>query len=196
VSHQSGRDADVGYYYVGGARWYRRADAKNLDRERTWALVRAFVTDTDVELVLMDRGVQRLVRSFAVQAGEDEAWVNGIFDGAQGLRPLVRHAKGHATHVHVRFYNPVAQETGRRAYALLLKHKLVTAPTASFKYVAKKGDTVGAIAKKFGTTAKAIERQNGLKKSLIRAGAVYRIPRQGGVRPPKGPTFVPPRRLP
>ena len=159
-------------------------------------MLRALLTETDVELILIDRGVQRLLREHAALAGEDTAWVDGVFDGSAGLRPIVRHAKGHATHIHVRFYNPVAQETGRRLYDLLVKHRLITPPTAYAKYVAKKGDTLGAIARRFGTTAKAIQKRNGLKSSAIRAGTEYRIPHPGGVRPPAGPIVPPPRRLP
>jgi murein endopeptidase len=196
VSHQAGRDVDVSYYYASGAAWYRTATAKNLDRERTWTFIRALLIETDVELILIDRGVQRLLRDHAVLSGEDKAWVDGVFDGSATLRPIIRHAKGHATHIHVRFYNPVAQESGRRAYEPMVRHRLVTPPTAYTKYVAKKGDTLGSIARKFGSTAKAIQKKNGLKNNLIRAGAEYRIPRPGSVHPPTGPVFVPPRRLP
>src|SRR5690606_20009654 len=53
-SHQSGRDVDIGYYYKDGGRWYRRATPANLDMARTWALVRALVIESDVEMILMD----------------------------------------------------------------------------------------------------------------------------------------------
>ena len=44
LSHQAGRDVDVGYYYLDAASWYRRATAQNLDVVRTWAFVRALIT--------------------------------------------------------------------------------------------------------------------------------------------------------
>jgi hypothetical protein len=45
VSHQSGRDVDIGYYYLPGTRpGFVRATAENLDRARSWTLVRAFLT--------------------------------------------------------------------------------------------------------------------------------------------------------
>ena len=47
-SHQSGRDADIGFYYSGGPGWYARATAKNLDVARTWALLKAFAMDPNV----------------------------------------------------------------------------------------------------------------------------------------------------
>jgi len=129
-SHQCGRDVDVSYYYQSGQeKWYATATAANLDRERTWAFVRTLITDTDVELILMDRSVQRLVRQFAIARGEDREWIDRLFDGGGGLSPLIRHAKGHATHLHVRFYNPLAQETGRRSYEILVKRRILQPPS-------------------------------------------------------------------
>ena len=60
-SHQSGRDADVGYYYKGGPRSFVRASEENLDLPRTWALVKAAIKETTVEMILIDRSVQRIL---------------------------------------------------------------------------------------------------------------------------------------
>jgi murein endopeptidase len=195
VSHQAGRDVDVSYYYLPGqARWYSRATDTNLDLPRTWAFVKTLVIDTDVELILMDRSVQKLVRDYAVTHGEDKRWVNELFDGGS-LPPLIRHAKGHATHIHVRFYNPVAQETGRRAYALLMRHRVIQPAVYFVRYKAKQGDTLSQIARKYGVTEKAIQEANGMKNSNVRATREYKIPRRGGVVAPRI-TAVPPRRVP
>ncbi len=43
VSHQAGRDLDIGFFYVSDARWYRRGTAENLDLKRNWAFVRAII---------------------------------------------------------------------------------------------------------------------------------------------------------
>ena len=45
------------------------------------------------------------------------------FAASGALPPIIRHAPGHATHLHIRFYSPIAAETGRRAYAALLRHQ-------------------------------------------------------------------------
>ncbi len=195
-SHQSGRDVDVGYYYQGDTAWYTWATAANLDRARTWAFVRALITDADVEYIFMDRSIQTMLRQYADSIGEPKAWVDGLFDGAAGLRPIVQHAKGHATHIHIRFYNPTAQETGRRLYALLVQRHLVIPAPTYVRYVAKKGDTLVRIAKQFGTTTKAIQDTNRMRSTLIRAGAAYRIARRGGIAVSSAPTLIPPRRMP
>ena len=60
VSHQSGRDVDIAYFYNDGAGWYARGTAKNLDLPRTWAFVRALIAETDVDLILIDHSIQVL----------------------------------------------------------------------------------------------------------------------------------------
>jgi penicillin-insensitive murein endopeptidase len=195
-SHQCGRDVDISYYYVAGTeKWYATANARNLDRERTWAFVRTLVTDTDVELILMDRSVQRLVRQFAIAKGEDREWVDRLFDGGGGQRPLILHAKGHATHLHVRFYNPLAQETGRRSYEILIKKRILSPPTYFVRHKAKSGDTLSELAQKYHVPAKTIQQLNGLKNEVLKIDREYRIPQSGGVRAAPR-VAVPARRIP
>ena len=196
ISHQAGRDVDVSYYYLDGARWYARATAQNLDRARTWAFVRALVTRTDVQLILMDQSVQKLVKDYALSAGEDPEWVDSLFHGKPGkFRPIIIHVPGHATHIHVRFFNPIAQETGRRAYHALVARGLVQPPTRYLTHTVKKGETLGMLARKYHTTVAAIRRANGMHKNLIRVRQAVRIPQKGGASVPVR-VAVPPRRLP
>ena len=179
-SHQSGRDVDVSYYYNSPTRWFARAHAGNLDVARTWAFVRALIVETDVEMILIDHSLQKLLRDHALSIGEDEPWVDGIFRGQRGGRPaIIRHARGHGTHIHVRFYNPIAQESARRVYPLLAKHGKVEPPTQYVMHKVRKGETLGMLARKYGTTVEAIKRANGLRSNLIRAKRSYRIPRVG-----------------
>jgi penicillin-insensitive murein endopeptidase len=196
LSHQSGRDVDIGFFYRKDAGWYRRANIDNLDRERTWAFVRALITDTDVRFILIDRSLQPLLREYAESIGEDRAWLDAVFRGTGTLRgAVIRHAPGHATHIHIRFDAPVAQETARLCYAALLKAQLVEPPSYFITHKVKKGETLGKIAKRYGTTIPALKKINGLKNSLIRAGRVYKIPRKGNAPPPP-PTARLPRLLP
>lgn len=197
VSHQSGRDVDISFYYRDGAQWYRRGTAGNLDLPRNWAFVRALIIETDVEMILVDHSIQALLREYAQSIGEDPTWLDGLFRGGAGLRPILRHAPGHATHFHIRFYNPIAQETARRAYRHLVAHGLVPPVQDYTHYRAKKGDTLGKLAKRFGTSVDAIKRANGLKKSLIREKQVYLIPvASSRPKPPPPRLSFPPRRLP
>ncbi|WP_437482295.1 penicillin-insensitive murein endopeptidase [Sorangium sp. So ce1014] len=197
-SHQAGRDVDISYFLDARHRWYQRATAANLDRERTWAFVRALVTESDVELILIDTSVQRLLKEHALKIGEDKGWLDDVFQyGSRKPRPLIRHARGHANHIHIRFYSPIAQESAVRAYPLLVKRGVIK-PTAYYvRHTAKKGQTLGSLARKYGTTVEAIKRANGLRSTAIQARRVYNIPRpsSGPAAPPKH-VVVPPRRLP
>jgi murein endopeptidase len=197
VSHQSGRDVDISFFYSSNAQWYRRGTAENLDRARNWAFVRALVVETDVEMILVDQSILNLLYEFAKSKGEDAAWIESIFRGGGGQRAILRHAPGHATHFHIRFYNPIAQETGRRAYQHLVNHGLVPPVQDYVRYKAKKGDTLGKLAKRFGTSIPAIKQANALKKSLIREKRVYLIPvKNSRPRAPLARLSFPPRRLP
>jgi penicillin-insensitive murein endopeptidase len=218
VSHQAGRDVDVSYYLLGNHAWYARATANNLDRARTWAFVRALITDTDVELILIDSSVQRLLKDHAIAIGEPREWLDEVFQiGSKTARPMVRHAKGHATHIHVRFYSPQAQELGRRAFPLMVKlgqlkqrslddQRQQTLAAGFITHRARSGDTLGSLSRRYGVSVESIQRANNLRGTAIRAKNTYRIPKKGAPvhRPRKnagptlqaGPVIVPPRRLP
>jgi murein endopeptidase len=198
ISHQSGRDVDISYFYSDGARWYARGTAKNLDLARNWAFVRALITETDVDLILIDHSIQVLLEQHALDHGEDAAWLASVFRGVPGqLRPIIRHAPGHATHIHVRFFNPIAQETARRCHAFLIEAKLTSAPQSFVSHKVKKNETLGMIARKYGVTVPRLRAANGLKSSLIREKRVLRVPiaTRGPVRAPER-ARIPARRLP
>jgi penicillin-insensitive murein endopeptidase len=197
-SHQSGRDVDVSFYYrVKQPGWYRRANGENLDREKTWAFVRALLTETDVEYIFINTSLQQLLKEHALQIGEDPGWLDSVFQvGSKRADPIIRHAKGHDTHIHVRFYNPIAQELGRRAYPYLLAAGRIKPAQYFVQHRAVKGDTLGALARRYGTTVAAIQQANHLRGTAIVAKQVYRIPRERASVPQMGPIRVPPRRLP
>jgi LysM repeat protein/murein endopeptidase len=208
-SHQSGRDVDVSYYYTNGAGWYSLANAKNLDRPRTWAFVKALLTKGDVEMILIDTSIQKMLRDHALAAGEDRAFVDRVFQIAgekHGFAP-VRHARGHADHIHIRFRSPEAVASGKIAEAFIprpappaqrrstAKHAVASrggAPTGTTgaksprepvkddpSYVshrARSGDTLDALARRYGTTVAAIRAANGLKGNDLKMKKSYRIP--------------------
>ncbi|MEK6629150.1 MAG: hypothetical protein AABY89_00280, partial [Acidobacteriota bacterium] len=63
----------------GQARWYAPGTAANLDLPRNWALVRALITCTDVETILLDTRIQRLLYKYARSISEDKDWLDRVF---------------------------------------------------------------------------------------------------------------------
>lgn len=171
-SHRTGRDADVALYYLGGKwRWDQPAGAHNLDRARSWAFLRAVITETDVEFVLVDRVVQELLEEYALGIGEDPEWVRELFHGtASGERPIVKHVPGHTAHWHIRFVSPLACERGRLAYDQLVEQGHIPSP--------------------------AIEARAG-SSPRTRAGSATTTPTgPTELRGARDPVVIPPRKLP
>jgi murein endopeptidase len=121
-SHQSGRDADIGYYYLEGSAWYKPADAASLDRKLSWSLIKALLTQGSVEYLFVDRSVQELLEQYALSVEPDRTWVRELFNHPGGkAEGVLRHAPGHQTHMHVRFFSDRARETSKRAYRLMAR---------------------------------------------------------------------------
>jgi penicillin-insensitive murein endopeptidase len=192
-SHQVGRDADLGFYYhQGEAHTFRAARPSDLDAPRSWAFVRALVTETDVDRIFIDRSLIRVLYDQAVAEGEDRAWLADIF-GRTSDKGIIQHERRHKDHLHVRFYNRRAQEHGRIVYPVLVESGM--APPPNVRHRVRSGETLGSIARRYGTSVTAIRNANGLRSTRVRAGRSYTIPvRKAPVD--SGPVVVPPRRLP
>jgi penicillin-insensitive murein endopeptidase len=76
----------------------------------------------------------------------------------------------------VRFFNPVAQTTGYLTHDLLVEHGIVETPVHTTTHTARRGDTLGKLARRYGTTIAALKQANGLRSSKIIAGRGYRVP--------------------
>jgi len=112
-SHQSGLDADIGYYYRGGSSWYVQVTTDNLDVARSWALIRALVEGGNVEMMFIDRRVQALLRAHVATLPVDQRRDVDLFQTAENKSSLIRHERGHTAHFHVRFSDPAAMELGQ-----------------------------------------------------------------------------------
>ena len=192
-SHQAGRDVDIGFYYERGeVDDFRTVRKRDLDLPRTWTLVRSFVTETDVDRVFVDRSIIRLLYAHALEAGEDRGWLADLF-GRDGGKGLIQHERGHKNHLHVRFFNPVAQERGRVVYPVLVETG--AAPPPRVKHRVRRGETIGQLAARYGTSVSAIRAANGLRSTRLRAGRAYQIPIRR-VPVDAGPIVIPARHLP
>ncbi|MBK8261184.1 MAG: penicillin-insensitive murein endopeptidase [Nannocystis sp.] len=109
LSHRSGRDVDVGYVLRGADPddpRFRAADASNLDLERTWSLLRAFIGTGHVRVIFVDTKIQRLLYDHARERGVSEQELDLLLQYPRGEGHgggLIRHFRGHRDHFHVRF---------------------------------------------------------------------------------------------
>lgn len=189
-SHQNGRDVDLGFYYPGET---VRAVAREkvIDLAKNWALLKALITLTDVQVILVDKRIQKVLYEYALEHGEDEAWLDSIFKGKQ---PLVQHARRHRDHFHVRFYNARAQELARRV-ALQVN---IPSPVVMKSHKVRRGESLAAVARRYRTTPGHLAQINGIKAQSVRPGMILQVPAKGrgGRLPVPPPVVVPPRRLP
>lgn len=110
-SHQSGRDADIGFYYdsCGSECSWRVVDADELDEERQWSLLRYWIDNDLVEYVFIDYRLQRALYEHAEALGASDAQLRSWFQyprGRDSASGLIRHEPNHADHLHVRFACP------------------------------------------------------------------------------------------
>jgi murein endopeptidase len=114
-SHQTGRDVDLGLFYLDGVHWYAKATASNLDVARTFKLVSMLVDTELVEYVFADRSIIQMLREHAQSLGTSAQQQQRLFyDRAASPDGAVRHAWGHSTHLHVRFKSPRAEARGQQ----------------------------------------------------------------------------------
>jgi len=145
-----------------------------------------------VQMILVDKRVQKVIYDFALSKGENKDWLDSLFNA--GAKSIVKHAKRHRDHFHVRFFNPRAQELGRRVAPLLALQ-----PDKNIvMHRVRSGNTLGGIALKYGTSINAIKKANRMRGVFLSIGQVLAIPLRGPCTrcPVPPPVIVPPRRLP
>lgn len=191
-THQNGRDVDLGFYYPNGETVRVRERERVIDVALNWALVKALVMHGDVQFILVDQRVQKVLYEHARRIGEDPAWLDSLFHA--GRDSILQHARRHRDHFHVRYFNARAQELGVRVAPLLAQR-----PEENIAmHRVCRGDTLGGLASRYGSTVASIRRASGLSNNLLRVGRVLKVPlRKPCTTCPVPPqTIVPPRRLP
>ena len=113
-SHQAGRDVDITYPRITEPVNYRRfhpISRRNLDAERSLWLLKSFIDGGQVEYIFVDQRHQYTLAKEARKQGAPAEWIRKVFQYPHHKgAALVRHARGHAKHFHVRFK---CQETDR-----------------------------------------------------------------------------------
>lgn len=107
ASHQNGLDADITYFVQGEEQFndWRSVRADELDVERQWALILAWLVNDAVEYIFIDYSLQEPLYEHARQRGASAEELDEWFQFPQrGRRSgIIRHEPGHRDHLHVRF---------------------------------------------------------------------------------------------
>jgi hypothetical protein len=177
-SHQSGRDVDIGYYQTGTPpHRLMRVWPQNIDAARTWTLVEAMLADDQVQFMFIDWHLQKKLYEYArdeagVPADKLAKWFS--YPDARDKRGApIKHLKGHADHIHVRFWSPQAVAAADAYLKLRGSAALQRAatPAVPVSYTVKKGDTLAKVAKKHRLDIKQLRSWNRLKGDALKPGA-------------------------
>lgn len=165
-THQNGRDVDVLLYANGDLP--RARDLKDLDVERTWAMLMALRRDGVADLVLADMGIQQKLYAYAKTSLElPQAELEALFQYPRGRKvkdTFLRHAKGHRTHMHIRFASPQAVAASALEDARL-------GVTRVAHIVIGRKETLATVAAQYGTTPESIVAENRLgPRTQLRRG--------------------------
>jgi hypothetical protein len=110
ASHQSGRDADIAYYTAGreDTDGFVVATPENLDVRRTWYLIKSFLDSGQVRYIFMEYELQGVLYEYARRRGASAEELDRWFEYPRQhtTRGIIRHARGHDDHFHVRFTCP------------------------------------------------------------------------------------------
>jgi LysM repeat protein len=107
-SHQSGRDVDITYFQkrCQGPCALRRVGPSDLDVEAQWALLEHFLERGQLEAVFIDYALQAKLYAHARAQGAAREELAHWFQYPRGdgaSLGIIRHARGHADHMHLRF---------------------------------------------------------------------------------------------
>ena len=120
-SHQSGRDVDVGFVHTPeiareAKQHFTRANAENLDAEKTWFFIKTLIQTGNVQKIFVDTQVQKLLWSVAKDelTPEQRDQIFSWPHRSTSSSAIFQFWPGHRNHFHVRFKCPPNQPGCRK----------------------------------------------------------------------------------
>lgn len=108
-SHRSGRDVDIGYYakHNRAMKTFEPLDLDDIDYEKTLFLITTLLSTGRVQMIFVNRAIQAGLYRAARDAGYDDRQLEWMFEYPRSAKVgVIRHARGHRRHFHVRFVCP------------------------------------------------------------------------------------------
>jgi len=163
LSHQSGRDADIGYFVRGplGRRLkgLMKTSYRQLDAEKTWAFLEGMLKTGLVEQIYMDYKLQKKVYRHARRSGVAPALLKRWLSFPFTRGGVIRHLKGHDDHIHVRFKAPSSEASG----AALVKAEGARSLRPRPRYArVRRGDSLARLAKRHRVPLSSLRKWNRL----------------------------------
>ncbi len=119
LSHQSGRDLDLGLVAFPIFGDGQEASESEVDWGATWALISEFVDSGQVEFVFLAYSHQKKLYEAAQAMGASEETLQQVFQYPQGpaaAHGMIRYSPGHERHFHIRFRCGPADRQCRSPY--------------------------------------------------------------------------------
>jgi murein endopeptidase len=116
-SHRTGRDVDIGFYARNNREIasFEALAPDQIDFEKTMFLIVNLLASGRVQTIFVNYSLQGRMYDAAKEAGYDEAQLAWMFDyprGRSSKSGVIRHARGHMRHFHVRFACPDGDACG------------------------------------------------------------------------------------
>ncbi len=170
LSHQSGRDADIAYYLRAGHDEdnLKRATRRTLDVPRTWTFMAAMLEAGGVEYIFSDRRLIPKLKAYARDVAKvPPEQLEEIFGGEKS-GGIIRHLRGHADHMHVRFDAP-ASVAAVKEY--IKRHGVKAIKPLPVYTRVRRGDSLWKLARRHRTSIKKLTRWNRIsRKKILRPG--------------------------
>ena len=169
LSHQSGRDADIGYYVKGSAPiGLMKTTARSLDTARTWAFIDLLLQSGLVEKMFIDYRLQKQLYKYARRTRKYKAIeLDRIFAYPQWKGGIINHLKGHADHIHVRFKAPRSTAAGAH-FVKTYRRNYRMRPTPVYSKVRKR-ESFMRFAKRHRVSWRKLLRWNKLTRRTLRS---------------------------
>ncbi len=172
-SHQSGRDADIGYYFKRGKnqKCLARATRSTLDAGRTWTFIQTLL-DNHAEYIFIDYRLQKPLYEYARDVAKvSDTKLLEYFDYPRGRRTkrgIIRHTRGHADHMHARMF---AAESVANVRAYIKKHGVKALKPLPVHYKVRRGNTLSRIARRHRVKIKQLTKWNRIsRRKRLRIG--------------------------
>jgi hypothetical protein len=167
VSHQSGRDADIGYFAKGQKHktinGLFKVTSKSIDVAHTWAFIEGMLKTGLVEGIFIDYRLQKALYRYAKKhqrLSNDQ--LKYYFSYPVWKGKVISHLRGHDDHMHIRFKAPRSVLAGRDLLKTYGRRRFKPRPIYRRP---RSGQSLVAFAKNYRISWKSLLRWNQLTRT-------------------------------